>query len=248
MTSPSRQQYSPVPKRPGAAIELSRLHKEGRSPGSHGLPLAGNEPEPPAISPLAASAYAESLLGFWRALKAQGKLDSSGTLDILDLLPGSGVTAWLLLQAVLKRLEATPELPFRVRYLAAARKRDMLGQLRAQPELQAWIEQGQLVPVLWDPARGKPCLLTPQKRLPWTPANPVAVLTHDLWSRLEQRLLAVHYGALLEADIAELAGNARPEQEARLWHPARQEDLPAGVAKRREKALGNRGAGQAQGP
>jgi RimJ/RimL family protein N-acetyltransferase len=190
----------------------------------------GKNPDTPPVNPLLACAWAEAAVSFWRSAHASGLIDPAQTLDVLDLCPGRGEASWLLMQALRRSLRGAPELRSALRYLVAAPRRDMLTVCRSQEEFQPFLQDESLVPVLWDPERGDPCLLTPHKRLPWRPGNPVVVLAHDLWARLEQRLLAVHYGALLEADIAALASNQRPEDEARLWHPARENDLPVGVA------------------
>jgi RimJ/RimL family protein N-acetyltransferase len=194
--------------------------------------LAVTPSAPQRLDPLSARAWAEAAVGFWRSAQASGLIAASQTLDVLDLCPGRGEAPWLMMQALRRSLRGAPELQSRLRYLVAAPRRDWLASFRSQEEFQPWLQDASLVPVLWDPQRGDPCLLTPHKRLPWQPGNPVVVLAHDLWARLEQRLLAVHYGALLEADIAELARVQPPEQEAGLWRPAREQDLPEGLAQR----------------
>jgi RimJ/RimL family protein N-acetyltransferase len=183
-------------------------------------------PEPAEFSPLMASVWADTILAYWRAAYAAGRLDPAQPLDVLDLMPGTGASVWLMLQALQRRLSSLPEFTGVLRYLAVGAKRDMLTALRAQPELQSDIAAGILVPVLWDPERGDPCLLTPGKRIPWRPANPAAVLAHDRWASLAQRFCAVHYGKLLEADIERLAHCAQAEQEATLWRPVQQDRMP----------------------
>ena len=125
-----------------------------------------------------------------------------------------------MLQALSQRICALPDFKPRLRYLAAAPRRDMLAPLRNQPELHAWLAADVLVPVLWDPERGDPCLLLLAGRQAWRPANPVAVLAQDRWRTLPQRLLAVHYGALLEADLAQSARGPQGGASGRLWRPA----------------------------
>ncbi|MBK4733242.1 GNAT family N-acetyltransferase [Noviherbaspirillum pedocola] len=182
------------------------------------------------LAPLTAAAWADAIVNFWRSADASSMIDRSQTLDIFDLWPGCGETAWLLMNALHRRLQVFPELAQRLRYLVVAPNRDTLNAIRAQKEFQLWIANESLVPVLWDPDRGEPCLLTPRKRFAWEATNPVVVLANDVWARLDQRLLAVHYGALLEADIGALANKQSDEEEAKLWFPAREQGLPAGLS------------------
>ncbi len=49
--------------------------------------------------------------------------------------------------------------------------------------------------------------------------NPVVILAHDIWARLPQRLLAVHYGKLLEADLAFIRQRESAAEEGQEWHP-----------------------------
>lgn len=229
MTLPARQPSLPLPPVHAVPLACAMRRGAGVSP-AWPRPSANALLEPPKLHPSAASAWAEAIVGYWRSAHAHGLIDPAQTVDVMDLMPGRGEAAWLLLQALRQSLQAVPGLQLRFRYLACAPRRELLAALRGQQELQQSIHDETLVPVLWDPERGDPCLLTLHKRSVWEPVNPVVVLTHDLWARLEQRLLAVHYGKLLEADIAVLAGNQRPEEEARLWHPAHEDDLPEGVA------------------
>ena len=184
--------------------------------------------DPPLCGPLAAAAWADAIVAFWKEAGARGELDADGPLDILDLAPGRGLPVWLMLQALAQRMEGLPAFGPRLRYLAAAPRRGLLSFLHNQPELHAWLAAGILVPVLWDPERGDPCLLLRAGRQAWRPVNPAAVLAQDRWRILPQRLLAVHYGALLEPDLALLA-RARPAGgESDAWRSAGR--LPGGAA------------------
>ncbi|MEO0316402.1 MAG: hypothetical protein RL404_79 [Pseudomonadota bacterium] len=54
---------------------------------------------------------------------------------------------------------------------------------------------------------------------PYECHNPVAILAHDGWSRLPQRLLAVHYGKLLEADLELIREMTPGTSERPDWRP-----------------------------
>src|SRR5690606_20035410 len=110
-----------------------------------------------------------------------------------------------IVPALLDGLERMGMAQLRLRYLCAAPQRAMLATLAGQPQLRHWIDAGILLPTLWDPERGDPCLLAKPGRQLWQPGNPVVVLAQDRWQGLGQRLLAVHYGKLLEVDRARLA-------------------------------------------
>ena len=193
------------------------------------LPAQVGMPDPAEFSPLTASVWADVILAYWRVAYAEGRLDLTQPLDVLDLRPGGGSSVWQMLQALRRRLAELPEFTGALRYLMVGPKRDLLNGLRNQPELQSDLQAETLVPVLWDPDRGDPCMLYPGKRVTWSPANPVAVLAHDCWAHLEQRLCAVHYGKLLEADIGRLVNCAQPADEAHEWKPVQEGRLAEGL-------------------
>jgi RimJ/RimL family protein N-acetyltransferase len=151
------------------------------------------------VSPLAAAAWANAILQFWEDGLACGEIDVANPLDVLDLAGGDIATVWVMLRALLSRCDKR-RVPVRIRYLVVAPRRALLEPVRRHAALAPSLAQGVLVPLLWNPERGDPCLLSPTGRTPWQPANPVVVVAHDLWRQLPQRLFAVHYGKLLEAD------------------------------------------------
>jgi RimJ/RimL family protein N-acetyltransferase len=175
--------------------------------------------EPESFSPLMASVWADAMIAFWQAANVQQRLDPRQPLDVLDLLPGSGETSLIMVRALEERMHLLPGFAGTLRYLLVGSKRELLDPARWPPELQDRLQASNIVPLLWDPDRADPCLLYPGKRVPWRPANPVAVLAHDGWERLEQRLCAVHYGRLLEANVDRLASCTTPAEEAREWRP-----------------------------
>ncbi len=62
------------------------------------------------------------------------------------------------------------------------------------------------MPLHWNPGVDLPA---------WSTTDPVVILARYAWSRLDQRLLAVHYGKLHEADLDLLA--ARHTNNANAW-------------------------------
>lgn len=202
---------------------LSPSAQQARLPGQAGLP------DPAEFNPLMASVWADAIVAYWRIAYAEGRLDLTQPLDVLDLKPGGGSSVWQMLQALRRRLAELPEFTGALRYLMVGPKRELLNDLRSQAELQSDLQAGTLVPVLWDPDRGDPCMLYPGKRIILNPANPVAVLAHDCWAHLEQRLCAVHYGKLLEADVARLVNCAQPADEANEWKAVQQGRLAEGL-------------------
>ena len=212
LTKPLRIDMSTV-----ASLTEGQDTKHGSVPSASAPPA--RLPDPAEFSPLMASVWADAVVAYWRIACAEGRLDLTQPLDVLDLRPGCGASVWQMVQALRRRLSELPEFTGALRYLMVGPKRELLTGLRSQPELQADLKAGTLVPVLWDPDRGDPCMLYPGKRVTWHPANPVAVLAHDSWAHLEQRLCAVHYGKLLEADVGRLANCARPVDEGKEWKP-----------------------------
>lgn len=162
------------------------------------LPVHHSMREPADFSPLVASAWADAIIAFWQSASVQGRLDPTQPLEVLDLMPGSGESVRILMRALEQRMAMLPGFAHSLRYLMVGHRRDSLTPTRWQSELQPSLQAEKLVTVLWDPGRGDPCLLRPGKRSAWKPINPVAVIAHDSWAKLGQRLCAVHYGRLLD--------------------------------------------------
>lgn len=182
-------------------------------------------PAPEEFSPLLASIWADAIVAYWRNACIRGEVNPLHPLDILDLMPGTGQSVLQMLQALQVRLDGLPGFEGSVRYLVVESRRELLSHFKTCAELQEYLRDGRLVPTLWDPERGEPCLLYPGKRERWQPQNPVAILAHDRWAVEKQRLLAVHYGKLLEADIDRLANCTAAEHEAKEWGPVEKSDL-----------------------
>ena len=66
-------------------------------------PGVARSAEASVIGPLPASAWAESIVSYWKHAHACGQLDPSLPLELVDLAPGQGATVWVMLNAVLER-------------------------------------------------------------------------------------------------------------------------------------------------
>ena len=182
-----------------------------------------NQKEPEHFSPLVADMWADLIMYHLRACSAAGELDLDCPVDILDFVPGIGQSGWLMVQALLRRAAEVENL--HIRYIPVAPQRIWFSSLRKMPEFAPLLEHEIVVPMLWDIQRGDPCLLLPSGRKPWQPANPCVILLHDKWASLPQRLFAIHYGKLLEANLAFLKNILEPEQRSQQWKNVDSESL-----------------------
>lgn len=181
-----------------------------RAPHSH---------TPSAFDTLVASAWAEMIGAYWDDLHRAGLLHAHATLDVVDWMPGDGGPARLMLHALLQRARSRPGFEPRLRYLACVEDEATAAAWRHEPELRGLLDRGLLVPMLW-PLEGDepPHVLLPGGARPWSGANPIVVLAHDRFRHLPQRLLATHYGRLLEASPHELV-DAHDDCEESRWRP-----------------------------
>ncbi|NRR30386.1 GNAT family N-acetyltransferase [Oxalobacteraceae bacterium] len=171
----------------------------------------------PSPSMRIALSYAESIVRYWQAAQAVGGVDADEALVVVDLAPGDGRFASKMLSALQERLAsmAQPLPPFH--YLACT------ADAREEANLNALFS----APILAGAFRtvDRATLLAGQD---WTAsANPAVLIAHGLLSSLEHQLLAVHYGAILQAQakaVAQPASNAGMLQLDYQWPP-----LPEGV-------------------
>jgi RimJ/RimL family protein N-acetyltransferase len=172
------------------------IHPSRRTKPAWALPVEKGQPDPLNFSPSVAHHLSSLIMQHWYACLAAKEIRADAPLDILDFCPGSGLTTLLITQVLQKRLPQMAGL--RWRYLPVVWDRKAIAAWRSLEGLQTQISAGKLVPLLWHPERDDPCLLLLEGRQAWNPVNPVIVLTHDHFSRLPHRLLAVHYGKLME--------------------------------------------------
>lgn len=180
-------------------------------------PVAFRDPFGPG--PLVAAAMADAMLRYWKHCGEQGRLDPSQPLDIVDIVPGSPDAALQLLRALDSRVNAALGEGWSYRLLSGHPDAALPASWRKASALAQWIDRGVLVP-LASPPRGS------ASRGDWTTGNPLVLMSCDGWKRLDQQLLAVHYGKLLEGDLQALSGT----EERDGWAPLAQPCWPDGIA------------------
>ncbi len=171
--------------------------------------------EPENFNPLIAHSWADLILHHLRSCVVAGEINLQYPVDVLDLVPGFGQSNWLMVQALLRQSVEIENL--HIRYLPVAPQRSWFSSIRNYPEFSLLLKSEVIVPMLWDYQRNDPCLLLPSGRKPWKTLNPCIVLAHDKWSSLPQRLFAVHYGKVLEANLALLKNTIEPEKRSQQW-------------------------------
>ncbi len=155
--------------------------------------------------------WSDAIGRFWRAMHERGAIDTAAPLDVVDLAPARGEAVRPLLQALMARAAASVDATVRLRYLACSDDDSALAW-STQTELRSLVDAGLLVALRWAPGTDMPTL----GGAPWQARNPVAFIAHDLLHRLPQRLLAVQYGQVFEADPRLLEGERLEPEQA--WH------------------------------
>lgn len=186
--------------------------------------------EPDNFSPLVASHWAELVVRHWRACYAADEITPSFPLDILDFFPGRGNSIWLMVRALISCIKSNPDLNLKFRYLPVFSDREWAKVLRVSPEMHNFLDSKVIVPLLWNRKNPQACLLFPNERKIWIAQNPVVMLTHSLWSQLPQRLLAVHYGKLMEADLSLFLNESiQEENKTPVWKNFDNKICPSGL-------------------
>lgn len=187
---------------------------------------------PDNFSPSVANYWAELIVRHWRACNAAGEINPSAPLDILDFVPGQGNSIWLMVRALSACIKSNPDLSLNFRYLPVVSDRNWVKILRTSSEMQNYLDHKIIIPLLWNRTNPQACLLFPNERKIWEAKNPVILLTHGLWSHFPQRLLAVHYGKLMEADLSLLVEEFLPsESKSALWKNFDRQFLPEKLSK-----------------
>lgn len=171
--------------------------------------------EPDHFNPLVAELWADLIIHHLRVCRASGELDLSSPVDILDLVPGFGQSSWLMAQALLRKASEIENL--HIRYIPVAPEKNWFASICNTPEFTPLLMNQSLVPMLWDFQGNEPYLLLQSDTQLWHTANPCVVLAHNKWANLQQRLFAVHYGKLLEANLDYLKTTIEPEQRCHQW-------------------------------
>lgn len=195
-----------------------RKTQAAKSPGAGAAPALRVEDGLPSnvVNAATAQALARAVVQWWRALDARGLLNRDEPLDVLDLAPGpDGACAWLLLQSLERAAKEAGLNDLHWRILPWQRNRQSFRDWLVLPEWKSAQDSGRMRALLWSAEKEDPCVLDPAGRHPWQSANPVAMIGQDLWAAGSQRLLAAHYGKLLEAPLSQLAGC--DGDDGKLW-------------------------------
>ena len=157
---------------------------------------------PPRLGPLAAAAWVEVILRYWRDVHERAPLVPARPLTIVDLAP-LGETLHLVLRALIECAARSLGFAPTLRYLACVPDGVVPPAWQRVPELRARLDDGSLVVVPeanWDRWSGMHA----------GAGQPLVVLAHGAWGHLAQRLFAIHYGRWLEATTT----GARAEGDA----------------------------------
>jgi len=155
-------------------------------------------PDPDGMCAELCREYALFIVEYWKDCRINAEMDSQHYVDVVDLCPGSGLSCWLMMQSI----QRYAGIEFRYRYIPLVPHRSWLSSLLSIPEFKPSHLSGIFAPVVWDGAESAPYFIDHSGDGIWRPRNPVVILGHDRFRYLQQRLLAVHYGRLLEADFS----------------------------------------------
>jgi RimJ/RimL family protein N-acetyltransferase len=174
--------------------------------------------QPWAFNAAVASEIAELALLYWRDCSDHAEINPDKPMDIIDFAPGSGISAHQILSALarLSCLRKTSSF----RYLPVITDMKWVDQCMRVPELQAYLASGRICPLLVKKNFESPKIFQHGLLLEYHCDNPSLILTHNLWAKLSQRLLAVHYGKLLEADLALIQSGQSASEQHPHWNPA----------------------------
>lgn len=170
----------PLPDLPAGFEAWGTLHARLSAP----LPMAM-----PAATRVA-KAYADSIVRYWQLAKFAGSLNDA-PLVILDLNGGNAVFPWQMLCCLQERLAS---LPFKLppfHYIACCDNEDQLALPGGHPYFNRKNEGYHFTAAL------RTTILAEATTLGG--GNPVVVIAHELFATLEQQLLAIHYGTILQA-------------------------------------------------
>lgn len=160
-------------------------------------------PDPWRCSPCSAKLFARIIGDYWQDCQFKNEINSGASLDIIDLAPGTGKSCWLMMQALQRYIGNE----FQWSYYSVAPELSWFDQLNASPDLSRLRDQGILKPMIWSLKDRHPSVVVGSDRSPWVASNPVVVIGHDRFSYLEQRLLAIHYGKLMELDYVQASND-----------------------------------------
>ena len=174
-----------------------------------------NFDEPKDFCPLIAATWVDLIVEHLKDSIKHGELDIESPIDVLDLVPGCGQTVWMMAQGLFQ--EAKKIAGLRIRYIPVICDRSWLTSVRKIADFQEQLISEAIVPLLWESMSNEPCLLLPSGRKLWVPVNPAIVIAHDRWASFHQRLFAIHYGKLLEANLQLFEKNIATENKKFEW-------------------------------
>ncbi len=169
---------------------------------------------PAMFSTAVAAEIAQLVLAYWKDGLSHADINPDRPIDVIDLAPGKGCNGHQLIRAL--RAATRHVRTMRFRYLPVVPDDAWMSRASAVPEMQAYRQQDVLLPLMGSPEM--PGRLMADDR-PYQCDNPVVILAHDGWARLPQRLLAVHYGKLLEADLELIRDQQAGSSERPDWRP-----------------------------
>lgn len=189
----------------------SSCHKKNK----HSSKIQNSHQEPQDLSPLVIAYWVDLIIEHLIVSINMGEIKLNEPVDIVDLVPGAGRSSWLISHNLTEKSSKIDGL--QLRYLPVISHRSWLTIARQQPELSNAMTREQIVPMLWHEQSDDPCLLLTSGRSAWRPTNPCIFLVHDRWAALQQRLFAVHYGKLLEANFELLKTGLDSDQREHQW-------------------------------
>ena len=204
-------------------IDSMGIHVDTASEATQSMGPCREAWVPSASGPAVAAEIASLAVRYWQDGLAHADINLSRRVDVIDLAPGNGYCSHQLIRALQAATRHADGVRFR--YLPVVPGDAWMGNASAAPEMASYRQQGLLLPLVGEPAM--PGQLTVDGH-PYECHNPVLILAHDGWARLPQRLLAVHYGKLLEADLALIRGMEAGTSERPDWRPA-ESSLQTGI-------------------
>ena len=170
------------------------------------------------------SAWADAILCYWLRGIANGCIDRTQSLYLLDMAPRDGQASWLMLQALSQRVVAQG-LTLSWCYLACYADAASAEQQAAHPYFREWIAAGRIDFGYWNTAHTALHLTQQQIVLPHC-TNPLVVIAHGYVQTQPSELFCLHNGQLLAGTVASQiqagdladAGNAASGSATEVHH------------------------------
>ncbi len=180
---------------------------------------------PSFTGPAVAHAIAGLVAHYARDAAANAEIHGPRPIDVIDLAPGNGYSGHQLMLALTASLRGAGQLCWR--YCPVVPGDDWMATAASAPEMTRFHRQGKLQALIGEPHLPQHWQINGQ---PYECHNPAVLLVHDGWARLPQRLLAVHYGKLLEADLDLLRRGEAGTGDRPDWRPVNMQNEAPGFA------------------